>query len=260
MTARIGYFAMHSASDYQVSTAPLAPAAPTTPVRSNTTNGEWGGDNSSSSSPVAEIVIPAFVEESNLPVVAQGDVAGMAPQLADKFDRNTNGTGGNGGNGAEIGSGATNIEISSIHSGEDYLPPLLKRFSTFWPSDRELLEKRHSLEFLYPAHDCKSRKSSPVVAIVGLVATVCGGGVLSLPIAFSRAGIIPSTVLMIFAAIITDFAMYILCSCARRKGGRSYGDCAKKAFGPLAEICATVLLIFLLCFVLIAYMVLVKDM
>ena len=141
----------------------------------------------------------------------------------------------------------------------DYRPRLLKRFSTFWPSERELLERRHSLEFLYPAHDCETRKSSPLVAIVGLVATVCGGGVLSLPIAFSKAGIVPSTLLMLFAAIITEFSMYILCSCARRTGGRSYGDCAKKAFGQLAEIGATALLILLLCFVLIAYMVLVKD-
>lgn len=141
----------------------------------------------------------------------------------------------------------------------DYRPRLLKRFSTFWPSERELLEKRQSLEFLYPAHDCETRKSSPLVAIVGLVATVCGGGVLSLPIAFSKAGIVPSTLLMIFAAVITEFSMYILCSCARRTGGRSYGDCMKKAFGPLAEIGATTLLILLLVFVLIAYMVLVKD-
>ena len=141
----------------------------------------------------------------------------------------------------------------------DYRPRLLKRFSTFWPSERELLEKRHSLEFLYPPPDCETRKSSPLVAIVGLVATVCGGGVLSLPIAFSKAGIMASTLLMLFAAVITEFSMYILCSCARRTGGRSYGDCMKKAFGPLAEIGATALLILLLIFVLIAYMVLVKD-
>ena len=152
-----------------------------------------------------------------------------------------------------------NRNKSEDDGDDDYRPRLLKRFSTFWPSEQELLEKRQSLEFLYPAHDCETRQSSPLVAIVGLVATVCGGGVLSLPIAFSKAGIVPSTLLMIFAATITKFSMYILCSCARRTGGRSYGDCAKKAFGPLAEIVATFLLVFLLSFVLVAYMVLVKD-
>ena len=98
----------------------------------------------------------------------------------------------------------------------DYRPRLLKRFSTFWPSERELLEKRYSLEFLYPAHDCETRKSSPLVAIVGLVATVCGGGVLSLPIAFSKAGIVPSTLLMIFAADIQYVHLVQLCSTNRR--------------------------------------------
>jgi len=237
---------MHSGSDIHVSTAPLAPPAPTTPVRSNTTNGE---EKDSTSSPIAEIVIPAFVDIEGSPPPARSEAP---PPHPDNFNDD------NGNERTNIG-GAASIETGSIHSGEDYRPPLLKRFSTFWPSEQDLLKKRHSLELLYPAHDCKSRKSSPVVAIVGLVATVCGGGVLSLPIAFSRAGIIPSTVLMVFAAIITDFAMYILCSCARRTGGRSYGDVAKNAFGPLAEIGVTLLLIFLLCFVLIAYMVLVKD-
>jgi len=88
---------------------------------------------------------------------------------------------------------------------------------------------------------------------------VCGGGVLTLPIAFARVGILPSTVMMIISAIITDFSMYILCSCARRTGGRSYGDVTRTAFGLKAEIAVTVLLFVFLVFVIIAYMVLVKD-
>lgn len=134
-----------------------------------------------------------------------------------------------------------------------------KRRSTFWPSHRELLRRHPSLELLVPAHDCETRRSSPAIAIFNLVATVCGGGVLSLPMAFSKAGLIPSFLLMVFAAGITNFAMYILCSCARRTGGRSYGDVMRNAFGPLAEIGATVLLFFLLMMVLVAYMVLLKD-
>lgn len=135
----------------------------------------------------------------------------------------------------------------------------MKRPSSFWPTDRELLRRRPSLELLVPAHDCESRRSSPAIAIFNLMATVCGGGVLTLPIAFSRAGLLPSFLMMVFAAGITHFAMYILCSCARRTGGRSYGDVMRNAFGPLAEIGATVLLFFLLFMVLVAYMVLLKD-
>ncbi|CAB9516489.1 Putative sodium-coupled neutral amino acid transporter 10 [Seminavis robusta] len=136
---------------------------------------------------------------------------------------------------------------------------LKQRTDSFWPSQRSLLRRHPSLELLVPAHDCESRRSSPAIAIFNLVATVCGGGVLSLPMAFSRAGLIPSFLLMVFAALITNFAMYILCSCARRTGGRSYGDVMRNAFGPLAELGATVLLFLLLFLVIVAYMVLLKD-
>ncbi len=136
---------------------------------------------------------------------------------------------------------------------------LLQRESTFWPSAHELLRKHPSFEFLNPEHDSELRKSSPISAIFNLVATVCGGGVLTLPIAFARVGILPSTVLMVVSALITDFAMYILCSCARRTGGKSYGDVTRIAFGLKAEIAVTMLLFVFLVFVIVAYMVLVKD-
>ena len=139
------------------------------------------------------------------------------------------------------------------------LKGMFRQQSTFWQSERALFLRHPSLELLVPAHDCESRKSSPAIAIFNLVATVCGGGVLSLPQAFLRAGILPSTLLMLVAAAVTNFSMYILCSCARRTGGRSYGDVTRNAFGPLAEIFTTVLLIFLLFLVLVAYMVLLKD-
>ena len=138
-------------------------------------------------------------------------------------------------------------------------PAVFRRHSTFWPSTKEILIRHPSLELLVPAHDCESRKSSPAAAIFNLVATVCGGGVLSLPLAFQRAGVVPSTLLMMFGAVITNFCMYILCSCARRTGGMSYGDVMRNAFGPAAELVATVLLVFLLLLVLVAYMVLLKD-
>ena len=158
-----------------------------------------------------------------------------------------------------VNSGERNPLLKETTSVASYTQTLLRRQSTFWPSERDLLFRYPSLELLVPAHDCASRRSSPVMAIFSLVATVCGGGVLSLSQAFMRAGLIPSFLLMVLAAGVTNFSMYILCSCARRTGGRSYGDVARNAFGPLAEILATVLLVFLLFLVLVAYMVLLKD-
>jgi amino acid permease len=135
---------------------------------------------------------------------------------------------------------------------------LLSRHTSMLSYDRYTHTVVASIEILNPCRD-SARRTSPLSAIVNLVATICGGGVLSLPFAFEHAGIIPGMVLMIFAAIITDFSLYILCSCARRTGGRSYGDVALVAFGPLAEMATTILLFLLLSFMLVAYIVLVKD-
>lgn len=136
---------------------------------------------------------------------------------------------------------------------------LLKHHTSLLSYDRYTHTVVASIEILNPCRDSAMRKTSRLSAIVNLVATICGGGVLSLPFAFQHAGIIPGTALMIFAAIITDFSLYILCSCARRTGGRSYGDVTLVAFGPIAEMMTTVLLFLLLSFMLIAYIVLVKD-
>lgn len=136
---------------------------------------------------------------------------------------------------------------------------LMRKRTSMLSYDRYTHTVVASIEILNPLRDSALRKTSPLGAITNLVATICGGGVLSLPFAFQHAGIIPGVALMIFAAIITDFSLYILCSCARRTGGRSYGDVALVAFGPLAEMATTLLLFLLLSFMLTAYIVLVKD-
>jgi sodium-coupled neutral amino acid transporter 11 len=124
---------------------------------------------------------------------------------------------------------------------------------------RAILQRHVSLERLNPDYGCSTRKSSIAVAITNLIATTTGGGVLSLPLAFRRAGILPTTFLMIYGFLATDFSLYVLVSCARRTGGRSYGDVASAAFGNLAEVATTSLIGFMLIGSLTAYLVLVKD-
>lgn len=86
-----------------------------------------------------------------------------------------------------------------------------------------------------------------------------GGGVLSIPLAFAKAGIGLGTALMVFSAIITDFSLYLLCCCARRTGAASYIDVVRFAFGPMAEICITGILWFFLSGVLVAFNVLLMG-
>lgn len=121
------------------------------------------------------------------------------------------------------------------------------------------LRRKESLEFLQPSFASPLRKTSFNVATFNLVATIVGGGVLSLPLAFAKAGIVLGTIMMIFSAWITEFGLYMLCSCARRTGARSYMEIVRHAFGAPAEILMTVTLWFFLSGVLVAFNVLLRG-
>jgi amino acid permease len=116
-----------------------------------------------------------------------------------------------------------------------------------------------SVEILNPPPDSPMRKTTLFFGTFNLVATIVGGGELSLPLVFAKAGLGLATAMMIFAAIITDFSLYLLCCCARRTGSTTYMDIVRVAFGPLAEICTTILLWMMLSGALIAYYVLLKG-
>ncbi len=121
------------------------------------------------------------------------------------------------------------------------------------------LKRVSSLENLNPSFSSPLRKTSFKVATFNLVATIVGGGVLSLPLAFAKTGIVLATIMMIFSALITEFGLYLLCSCARRTGAVSYMDVARQAFGLPGEILMTAALLFFLCGVLVAYDVLLMG-
>jgi len=85
---------------------------------------------------------------------------------------------------------------------------------------------------LKPPFSSDQRCSSIVVAIFNLVATIVGGGLLSVPLAFEKCGIILATFLMIFSAVATDRSLYLLCLCSQYTGATSFGEVGRKAFGP----------------------------
>jgi amino acid permease len=132
----------------------------------------------------------------------------------------------------------------------------MERIPSFIP---ERARRIPSLELLVPAPGSDLRQSSLISATFNMIATIVGGGVLSIPFAFEQAGIVGGTLLMILAAVITDFSLYILCSCSRRTGASSYGGVALCAFGPGMEFVTTIALLVYLLFVLVGYMVLVAD-
>ena len=139
---------------------------------------------------------------------------------------------------------APNISYSG-NVGYDALPKSLKR--------------HQSLELMNPPSNSPLRKTSFVAGTFNLVATIVGGGVLSLPLAFAKVGVVVATGMMVFSAIITDFSLYLLCCCARRTGSTTYIDVVRCAFGPIAELCITGILWTYLSGVLIAFNVLLRG-
>lgn len=84
-------------------------------------------------------------------------------------------------------------------------------------------------------------------------------GVLSLPIVFSKCGILFTTLSMILSAYMTYMGLSMLCMCSRRGGGSSYGEIVRSAFGERAEEGVSWLLFVFLVFVIVGYMVLIRD-
>jgi len=114
-------------------------------------------------------------------------------------------------------------------------------------------------DLLVPSFDSDQRKSALLPATFNLVATIVGGGVLSLPLAFQKCGIGLATLLMIMAAVVTDFSLYLLCLCARQTGVGAYGEVGRRSFGKRLEWFISGLLFVFLLFVIVAYMVLIRD-
>eukprot|EP00934_Nitzschia_sp_Nitz4_P003401 Nitzschia sp. Nitz4//scaffold14_size191712//109472//110839//NITZ4_001730-RA/size191712-processed-gene-0.276-mRNA-1//1//CDS//3329536948//3391//frame0 len=114
-------------------------------------------------------------------------------------------------------------------------------------------------DHLVPEFDSSKRHSSLVVAIFNLSATIVGGGVLSLPLAFSKCGLVLGSLLMVFGAIVTERSLYLLCLCARRTGASTYGEVGRAAFGTSMEYFISLLLFVFLLFVILGYMVLAQD-
>ena len=92
---------------------------------------------------------------------------------------------------------------------------------------------------LVPSFSSSSRKSSFWIATFNLIATIVGGGVLTLPYAFYNCGIVVATVLMGIAAFCTDFSLQLLCVSARNCGATSYGEITRCAAAAAAAASAS---------------------
>ncbi|EJK61634.1 hypothetical protein THAOC_17843, partial [Thalassiosira oceanica] len=126
-------------------------------------------------------------------------------------------------------------------------------------SGKDETKNPHPEDHLAPPFDSDERPSSLLVGTFNLIATVVGGGVLSLPIVFQKCGIVFATAAMALSACTTYLSLVMLCYSSRRAGGSSYGEVMRSAFGERAEELVAWLLFVFLLFVIVGYMVLIRD-
>mmetsp|Transcript_31343 Transcript_31343/g.66522 ORF Transcript_31343/g.66522 Transcript_31343/m.66522 type:complete len:643 (-) Transcript_31343:92-2020(-) len=117
----------------------------------------------------------------------------------------------------------------------------------------------HPQDHLTPPFSSSDRPSNLLVGSFNLIATIVGGGVLSLPIVFCKMGIFFTVLAMILSAYMTQMSLVMLCYCSRRAGGSSYGEVVRSAFGEKMEEGVSWLLFVFLVFVIMGYMVLIRD-
>ncbi|GAB9469893.1 hypothetical protein Gpo141_00007156 [Globisporangium polare] len=119
---------------------------------------------------------------------------------------------------------------------------------------------RKSHEFFSPGPHSSERTVKAPSAIFNLASTIIGGGILSLPYAFEKCGIVLAFVFMLVSAMASNFSLYVIVSCSRRGGATTYEEIVRKALGPKAGLITVTLLVLLTFLTMVAYVILVKDL
>jgi amino acid permease len=120
--------------------------------------------------------------------------------------------------------------------------------------------RNFSKEQLSPSFDDPRRTMHSQSAIFGLVSTIVGGGVLSLPFAFAQTGLVLGTALLLGSAAASEFTIQLVVSCARRTGAESYEALALHSYGPWAQTAVVAVVAALTWMCSVAYLVLMADM
>lgn len=116
------------------------------------------------------------------------------------------------------------------------------------------------LEYLGRAFDDERRNIATPSATFSLVATMVGGGVLSLPFAMSQCGLVLGTGCLLLSAVGSAWTLSMLVDCARATGRDSFELVGHAAYGEVSRK-ATIALVFLICWLTkIAYFVLLTDL
>lgn len=106
--------------------------------------------------------------------------------------------------------------------------------------------------------DGLTEEPHPTTGIFGatllLTCTILGAGILTMPDQFYLIGIIPTTVLLVFVAILNWYSIWMMVEAGDECGATSYEDLAEKTFPKVGKYINTVFIAILLFGALVAYM------
>lgn len=101
--------------------------------------------------------------------------------------------------------------------------------------------------------------ASPSQTIAVLINTAVGGGILSLPFAFGRAGWAGGLIILFSVAAVEIFTLYVLSRWAEATSAASYGELVHRVLGPLASVLLALTLLLYLFGSGVAYLVIIGD-
>ena len=114
--------------------------------------------------------------------------------------------------------------------------------------------------FLSPSFYSPVRTGSITSAVFNLITSMVGGGVLSLPYAFSRSGLLVGAVIVVVMGCISGFTVSCLVSCSRRSGRTTFEDVIESAMGRKGRAFAIFCIILVPLLGTIGYAVLLRDL
>jgi amino acid permease len=113
---------------------------------------------------------------------------------------------------------------------------------------------------LLPPMGDPRRSTGRASSVFNLVATMVGGGSLSIPFALAQTGVALGVGYLGASAAVSVYTFRLLLSCSRRSGGQTYEECGERAFGRPVKLLTMWLVFFMTFLAAVAYGILARDL
>ncbi len=103
-------------------------------------------------------------------------------------------------------------------------------------------------------------KSSVLMASVNMCKSIVGAGIVGLPFAMSRVGLVAGLFLLVAIVGVVGWTLLVLADCMQRSGAKSYAELVRAGFGEIGAALAAAFQIVFSMGAMIAYTIIAADM